>query len=50
MLGEWEDGKPHGICIVTRESKERKKRYFKSLMTFTHGVNVGPGWIDQGDE
>ena len=44
--GEWLDGKPHGICIVTTLSK----KYLKSIMTFTHGVNDGPGWIDFKDQ
>jgi hypothetical protein len=44
--GEWLDGKPHGICIVTSLSKGKRNYYFKSIMTFTQGVNDGPGWID----
>jgi hypothetical protein len=40
--GEWLNGKPHGICIV-------RKRHFIGIMTFTNGVNNGPGWIDGGN-
>jgi hypothetical protein len=43
VQGEWLNGKPHGLCIVTR-------RGYKGIMTFTHGVSDGPGWLDELSE
>ena len=41
--GEWLNGKPHGICIVTN-------RKMRGIMTFTHGEPDGPAWLDEGEE
>ena len=43
MEGEWLNGKPHGICIVTN-------RKMRGIMTFTHGEPDGPAWLDEGEE
>jgi hypothetical protein len=43
ILGEWQNGKPHGLCIVSR-------RGYRGIMTFTHGVSDGPGWLDEADD
>ena len=41
--GEWLNGKPHGICIVTHIR-------FRGIMTFTHGITDGPAWLDGGEK
>ena len=41
--GEWQNGKPHGICIVTH-------RRFRGIMTFSHGITDGPAWLDRGEK